>query len=200
MNITGLICEEHFEDDLIERRRNTFVLKPNSVPTKNSNNMTNAANDNEIETTTVDDAVDSVDTVQADNNTVSTSSLLLSAKLPESTTVAAVTSALEKVKISERASCTGSHVPSTVAAAASTRAAENESGSIDPKCVNCVLKDEMIEAKNEEIKCLRIRLKKSQEKVWHLEGVKKKLKAALLETKEKLFLNEEQLENLTVCF
>lgn len=197
------MCQEHFEEDLFLRKtKNQISLKPNSVPTKSPNNMGNEIG---IETATVDDAVDIVATVPEEapaatssdkNTTVTASSSLPSATLSESSGVAAVISALENITISKRPEIR--EIPSPSSHILSIAPAnDNENCS---KCKNCLLKDELIEEKNAQIKSLRRRLKKAQEKVWHLEAVKKKFNSTILELKENSFLNEEQLKDLTVCF
>lgn len=62
------------------------------------------------------------------------------------------------------------------------------------------MKDKLLEEKDSQIKNLRKRLKKAQQKLWYLENVKKKLNSAFLELKKQSLVTEEQCKVLRVCF
>lgn len=65
-------------------------------------------------------------------------------------------------------------------------------------CVDCKMKDELIEKKSEQIKLLQEKLRKCQRKVWYLENVKKKLTTTLLGLKRISLVNEDLLKVLKV--
>lgn len=66
------------------------------------------------------------------------------------------------------------------------------------QCIECKLKDEMIEEKEEQIRNLKTSLKRAQKRVWYLETVKVKFDAALKSLKEQALVNEEQCQTLEV--
>lgn len=73
----------------------------------------------------------------------------------------------------------------------------------DPKCsqaqcIECQLKDEIIEEKEEQIRNLKASLKRAQKKCWYLETVRVKLDAALKSLKEQTLVDEEQCRTLEV--
>lgn len=126
------------------------------------------------------------------NATITAVSSIPSPIVPLQSTAAAVadiTSALENVTIVDASS----PPPKTPLVSLTAAIADCSN------CMNCFLKDMLIEEKNAQIKDLSKRLKKAQQKIWYLEKVKMKLNSALLELKEKSLLNEEQCNDLKVC-
>lgn len=201
-----MICADHFEDECINRFKSKgkveLSLKPNSVPTKNPNNKVDA---DEIEMENGETASTSSELAQ--NLGIPPSQIVppTSKKGKKSSKMAAVishdlsdltniTSALENFTISDipSPSSTTSHVPLT-AETVTTTGDQN-------CCMDCRMKDELLENKDAQIKDLRKRLKKMQQKSWHSVKVKEKLNSTLLELKTQSVMNEEQLKVLKVFF
>lgn len=66
-------------------------------------------------------------------------------------------------------------------------------------CNECIIKDELIELKDNQIRTLRNKLLKKQKKVWQLETINKKLNTAFSQLKKQFLINEEQLKFFDVC-
>lgn len=81
---------------------------------------------------------------------------------------------------------------SPVATTAEAMQAENQ------ECMECKMKDELIEKKDVQIKNLQNRLKKAQKRIWYLENVKKKLNVTLSGLKRINLINEELYKKLEV--
>lgn len=64
--------------------------------------------------------------------------------------------------------------------------------------MECILKDELIEAKEAQIKKLRSKLVKVQKKIWYLEFTKRKLNTAISELKKQSLVDEELSRNIEV--
>lgn len=66
-------------------------------------------------------------------------------------------------------------------------------------CKVCKVKDELIELKEVQIRTLRNKLKKAQNKVYYLETIKRKLDTAFSELKKKSVFNEAICTAMEVC-
>lgn len=183
-----MICADHFEDECFNslHQKGRIELKPGSVPTKHPNNGQNSTN---------------ADIDSEKNDTIAVASVP-SPILPASLSIAAISSSLEKVTFSDTqiipSLLSKTNVSLTIATAATAETAAATSN--QNCCMNCCLKDKLIDEKDLQIKNLRKRLKKEQQKLWHLEKVRKKLNTAFLELKNKSLMNEEQCNVLRVCF
>lgn len=184
----GFVCFEHFENECF-KRKDKSRLSADAVPTifETQPKLSTEANS--------DDVCDMPD-------------------IDISSDVSCLTSAVAVVKLNEShcsdgsdqiASPASSSVPFQIASFSSTRstpsstiAIVNNQSCSNTQCKECVLKDDLIEAKEAQIKKLRSNLIKAQKKVWYLESVKRKLNTAFSELKKQSLVDEELSRNLEV--
>lgn len=183
--LNGHVCIQHFEDECFKTKRR-MELKPNSVPTIFKSRQGNDAECIDYtQSTAFTDIIEEIEDPMSSTAT---------------TAIAVVSQHNEQLPISfddiiedpnaSGADCTGhiytaSHIDTIV----------------DKRmwCTECMLKDEIIEQKNFEIKNLRKKLLVAQKKNWYLESVKRKLDACLLELKNQSVINEQLSGILEVC-
>lgn len=203
-HIPGRVCFQHFEDDCFKRKNKT-ELKANSVPTIFETIQPNLNASDEADCTSF-----SVPPASAIAGIHSLSSL--------STSITSINPQLN-LNAADDVHCTDrtDHIspsdfvdadnadPSnnsplfSALSTSATSATANNHSLLDLRCAECVSRDEIIQQKNDEIKKLRKSLQKAQQKVWHLESVKRRLNAAFSELKSKSLIDEELCETLEVC-
>lgn len=83
--------------------------------------------------------------------------------------------------------------------ALSTVATVNSQICSNTQCMECVMKDSLIEIKDDQIRKLRKTLLKTQKKIWNLQKMKEKLNTAFSELKKKSLIDEELSNALEVC-
>lgn len=184
-NFDGLICIKHFEPESLKhnRSKNRMELKPNSIPSlfnTEQNNQTTPTASTVIEAAR-DESVENVD------------------HLENADDVTDVTSVLDH--------CNGSAPFSSFTSTTAEKYCSDHIVTTKPIdkvvdqqmwCTDCMLKDEINEQKNIEIKRLRKKLKDHQKKNWYLESIKRKLDAALMDLKNRTLIDQEQRDILEV--
>lgn len=181
--LCGHVCMQHFEDECFKTKRK-LELKQNTVPTIFKTKQSNDA-----------DCTDCAQSIAFDVIENLTSSSAAS-------TIAMVSQNNENLPIPH---FSDDIIENPTSSGADYTRHIYTSSSIDTVvdkrtwCTECLLKDEIIEQKDVQLKTLRKKLRAAQKNNWHLESVKRKLDTSLLDLKNQSIINEQLSDILEVC-